>query len=225
MSPHEPLPSHLPVLIRAVAPVIEHYGYGAVGALVCLEDFGVPVPGETVLVAAAVFAGLGRLSVVWVGLIGFVAAVVGDNIGFAIGRFGGRPLALRFGRYIFLTEPRLDKATSFFTRQGGKVVVIARFVEVLRQANGIVAGITGMAWHRFLAANVLGAALWVGLWVNVGYFGGSHLEAVHDYELYFGIAVGAAIALFLAHRIFHWRRSRKNAAVARSGDGSASGLP
>jgi membrane protein DedA with SNARE-associated domain len=79
----------LPGPLGALAPVLSQYGYLAVGALVLLEDFGVPSPGEAVLVAAAVYAGAGQLNVVAVGVIGFVAAVVGDNIGFAIGHFGG----------------------------------------------------------------------------------------------------------------------------------------
>ena len=95
-------------------------------------------------------------------LLGFLGAVVGDNIGFALGRFGGRKLIERWGRYILLTPERLDRATAFFERHGGKVIVIARFVEGLRQANGIIAGTTGMHWARFLAFNALGAALWVG---------------------------------------------------------------
>src|SRR5258708_11848757 len=133
-----------------------------------IEDFGVPVPGETILIAGAIYAGAGRLNVVAVGVVGFVAAVIGDNIGFAIGHFGGRALALRWGRYVFLTEERLNKAEFFFHRHGGKVIVIARFVEGLRQANGIMAGIVGMHWRRFLAFNALGAALWVATGVPRG---------------------------------------------------------
>ena len=122
--------------------------------LIFLEDFCVPVPGETVLIIAAVYAGTGRLNVWLVALVGFVAAVLGDNVGFGIGHFGGRPLAERYGKYIFLTPERLDKTASFFDRHGGKVIVIARFVEGLRQANGIIAGITGMHWTKFLPFNM-----------------------------------------------------------------------
>ena len=106
--------------------------------------------------------GTGRLSIVLVVLLGFLAAVIGDNIGFAIGRFGGRRLVERFGRYILLTPERLDKATGFFERRGAGIIIVARFVEGLRQANGIIAGTTGMHWARFLAFNAVGAALWVG---------------------------------------------------------------
>ena len=154
----------LPGVLHTLQPTLNHYGYLAVGGLILLEDFGVPVPGETVLILAAVYAGAGRLNIWLVALIGFLGAVTGDNIGFAIGHFGGRPLIERWGRYILLTPERLDKATDFFERRGAGIIIIARFVEGLRQANGIVAGTTGMHWARFLLFNSIGAALWVGVW-------------------------------------------------------------
>src|SRR5260370_4081178 len=132
-----------------------------------IEDFGVPVPGETILIAGAIYAGAGRLNIVAVGVVGFVAAIIGDNIGFAIGHFGGRALALRYGKYVFLTEERLDRAERFFDQHGGQVITIARFIEGLRQANGIIAGISGMHWRRFLAFNALRAALWGATWVSL----------------------------------------------------------
>ena len=168
---------NLPGFLNVVGTYLGHYGYWAILLLVMVEDFGIPVPGETILIAAAIYAGAGRLNVVAVGLVGFVAAVIGDNIGFAIGHFGGRALALRWGKYIFLTEERLDKAEVFFARHGGKIIVVARFIEGLRQANGIIAGIAGMRWLRFLAFNALGAALWVGTWVSLGYLAGNHITA------------------------------------------------
>src|SRR5260370_8078059 len=103
--------------------------------MILLEDFGVPAPGETVLIAGAIYAGSGRLNVVAVGVVGFIAAVIGDNIGFAIGHFGGRALALRWGRYVFLTEERLNKAELFFHRHGAKVIVIPRSRHAPRQPN------------------------------------------------------------------------------------------
>jgi len=132
-------PVHLPGFLRALAPLLDHWGYVAVAFLLFVEDFGVPAPGETVLIAASVYAGAGRLNIVALGVIAFAAAVLGDNTGYAIGRFGGRTLVLRYGRYVRLTEERLDKAESFFTRRGGAIVTVARFIEGLRQANGIVA--------------------------------------------------------------------------------------
>ena len=217
-------PAHLPGVLHSLEPTLDRFGYLALG-LIFLEDFGVPVPGETVLIIAAVYAGTGRLSIWLVALIGFLAAVLGDNVGFGIGHFGGRPLAERYGKYIFLTPERLDKTASFFDRHGGKVIVIARFVEGLRQANGIIAGITGMHWKKFVIFNSLGAALWVGVWVSIGYFSGSNIDSIYAaatrYEVYFGIAVGLVILAFIGHRVWRWRRERKQRAE-RADDGERS---
>src|ERR1700682_4103153 len=103
------VPQHLPGVLRALEPALDQYGYLAVAAFVLLEDFGVPVPGETILILGAVYAGTGRLNVVLVGLIGLIAAVVGDNIGFLIGHLGGRPLVERYGRYLLITPERLER--------------------------------------------------------------------------------------------------------------------
>src|SRR6478752_4280790 len=140
--------SPLPGFLNSLTGPLNHYGLLAVLFFVLIEDFGIPVPGETILIAASIYAGSGRLNVVAVGVIGFVAAVTGDNIGFAIGHFGGR--------YVRLTEKRLDKAEAFFERHGGWIITVARFIEVLRQVNGLVAGISGMRWRRFLVFNALG---------------------------------------------------------------------
>src|SRR5258707_296871 len=103
-------PPPLPGFLNAISSPLEHYGLWAIGLLITLEDFGIPVPGETILIAGSIYAGAGRLNIVAVGLVGFIAAIIGDNIGFAIGHFGGRALALRYGKYVFLTEERLDGA-------------------------------------------------------------------------------------------------------------------
>ncbi|MDT5011564.1 MAG: hypothetical protein QOH57_3181, partial [Mycobacterium sp.] len=118
----------LPGMFGDLEPVLKHYGYLAVGGFVLLEDFGVPVPGEAVLIAAAMYAATGNLNIGLVIVIGVIGAIVGDNIGFAVGHFGGRPMIERVGRHVFLTPERLDRAEDFFNRHGGKVVVIARFV-------------------------------------------------------------------------------------------------
>jgi membrane protein DedA with SNARE-associated domain len=175
----EAAPQHLPGVLHSLEPALNHYGYLAVAGFVLLEDFGLPVPGETVLVLGAVYAGTGRLNVVAVAAIGFIAAVLGDNIGFAIGHFGGRPLIGRYGRYVLITRERLETATGFFERHGAKVVVIARFIEGLRQANGIIAGVAGMRWARFLIFNAIGAALWVAVWTAIGYVSGSHIDTIY----------------------------------------------
>ena len=206
------VPQHLPGVLHSLEPALNNFGYLAVAGFVLLEDFGVPVPGETILVVGSIYAGTGRLNIVLVGVLGFLAAVVGDNIGFAIGHFGGRRLVERWGKYIFLTPERMDKAAAFFDRHGGRVIVIARFVEGLRQANGIIAGTTGMHWARFLMFNAIGAALWVAVWTCVGYFSGNHINSIYHtatkYELYFAIAVGVVLLALIARRVIRLRRAR-----------------
>ena len=113
------MPQHLPGVLPSLEPTLNHFGYLAVVGLVLIEDFGVPVPGEAVLILAAIYAGTGRLNVLVVGLLGFIGAVLGDNVGFAIGHFGGRPLVEPYGRYIFLTRERLGRTATFFERHGG----------------------------------------------------------------------------------------------------------
>ncbi|SFE18265.1 membrane protein DedA, SNARE-associated domain [Actinacidiphila alni] len=207
--------SPLPGVLGGLAPVLNHWGYWAVGGLVLVEDFGVPAPGETILIAAALYAGAGQLNIVAVAVIGFLAALIGDNIGYLIGRTGGRPLVLRYGKYVFLTPERFDKAEGFFTRHGGKVVTIARFIEGLRQANGIIAGVTRMHWRRFLAFNALGAALWVGLWTAVGYTAGNHITTIYTqinrYSLYFLLAAALLAAALITRAILRHRRRRSAA--------------
>lgn len=196
---------HLPAFIQALAPLVTQYGYWAVAGLLFVEDFGFPAPGETTLITAAVFAGLGKLNIFVVVIVGFLAAVLGDNLGYVIGRFGGRRLLERFGKYILLTAERLDKAEAFFNRHGPKVVVIARFVEGLRQANGLIAGTTEMHWRTFVICNAIGAALWVSTWSAVGYYGGNHIQLIQTYGTYFSIGLLAALVAYISYRIFKKR--------------------
>lgn len=195
----------LPGVFGDLQPVLEQYGYLAVGGFVLLEDFGVPVPGETILIAAAVFAGSGQLNIAVVILVAVVGAIIGDNIGFAVGHFGGRPVVERFGRYVFLTPQRLDHAEAYMNRHGGKVVTVARFIEGLRQVNGFLAGMTGMHWKKFLAYNAVGAVLWVCTWSAFGYFAGQHIDriygAVEHYKWYVIAALAVGVAAFVAHRV------------------------
>lgn len=115
-------------------------GYLTIAALVLLENFGIPVPGETALIAGAAYAGHGHLNIVAVAVVAFIAAVIGDNIGYAIGRSAGRRLVTRYGRYLLLPPARFARAEQFVTRHGPEIIIAARFIEGLRQLNGIIAG-------------------------------------------------------------------------------------
>ena len=206
----------LPGILGAVAPILDNYGYLAVAGLIMVENFGVPAPGETILVAASVYAGTGRLSIVGVSLVAIAAAVIGNCIGYAIGYFGGHALVLRYGRYVFLTKERFEKAERFFARRGGLVVIAGRFIEGLRQAAGIIAGTAEMPWKQFLAFTTLGAVLWVGVWAPLGYLAGDHIGTIYAdvtrYSLYLLIALVVVLAALIARAV--WRRRRGPAAQA-----------
>ena len=206
----------LPGVFQSLAPLLDRHGYLAVIVLVGVEGFGIPFPGQTILIAAGLYAATGQLNLVAVLTLGLLAAVVGDNIGYAIGRCGGRRLVVRFGRFVFLTEERVAAAERFFVRRGPIVVPTARFVEGLRQANGIVAGMVQMAWLRFLLYNALGAVAWVGVWVFVGYLAGDHITAIYNkierYQTHL-LATAAVIGLALVIRWVLKRRSRREAAA------------
>jgi membrane protein DedA with SNARE-associated domain len=200
----------LPGPLADLAPILDQYGYAAVGVLVCLDSLGIPVPGETILIAAGVYAGTGRLDIVAVALVGLAAAVVGDNIGYLIGRVGGRRAVIRWGRFVLLTPKRFQRAERFFDRHGTKIVAVARFIEGLRQANGIVAGTIGMPWRRFLPANVVGAVLWVGVWSTIAYVTGRRIFVVYElisrYAVYAWIAAGVVGVALIARHLLRRRR-------------------
>lgn len=193
-----------------VKPYLDHYGYWALFGAILLEDFGMPVPGETLLIASALLASQGEMHIVPVLLIACVAAVTGDNIGYGIGRFGGRKLVLRYGHYVLISEKRLQKAERFFLRYGGVVVVVARFVAVLRQLNGIVAGTVKMSWHRFLAYNMLGAALWVTFWSMLFYeLGEKAFRLGAEFKTLDYFFLGGLVAAIAALAIHLLRRRRR----------------
>jgi membrane protein DedA with SNARE-associated domain len=203
---------HLPAIFAALAPLLGHgYGYLWIALLIGVESIGVPVvPGETILIAGAVYAGAGRLNIVAIGLIAVAAAIAGSTIGYAIGRIGGRVLVLRYGRYVRVTSERLDKAERFIDRRGWLVVMVARFVEGLRQAVGLVAGITGMRWPLFLACNAVGAVAWVAVWASVGDLAGSHITVIYQdatrYSLYALIALAILIVGLVTRYTLRRRR-------------------
>jgi membrane protein DedA with SNARE-associated domain len=213
MPPHDELPGFL----AGVAPLLDKYSYFAVAAVIGVESFGVPAPGQTIMVAASIYSGAGRLNVFAVGIIAFVAAVIGDNIGYWIGVRGGRRLVHRFGKYVFITPARLERAEKFFVRRGNRIVVVARFIDGLRQLNGVIAGITAMPWRTFLLFNAIGAALWVGWWTTVAYLLGTHLveiiEHAHKYKWWAIALVAVAVITYVTLHVRHIRRRRAKSAA------------
>jgi membrane protein DedA with SNARE-associated domain len=213
-----PTPDDLPGFLHGVAPILDRWGYLAVAGFIGVESFGVPAPGQTIMVAAAIYAGAGRLNIFGVAAIAFVAAVLGDNVGYWIGVRGGRRLVHRWGKYAFITPERLDKAERFFARRGNRIVVVARFIDGLRQLNGVIAGIMEMPWRTFLIYNAIGAALWVGWWTAVAYVFGTHIVAifdkVHEYKWWAVGALVVAIVVYVWLHMRHIRRRRAKAALA-----------
>ena len=145
------------------------YGYAAVFVGVLLENTGVPVPGETILLAGSALAQFGRLSLGWVIAAAIAGAILGDNFGFLIGRHGGRTLAARYGPRLGLSDRRLAEFDRFFLRYGARTVFIARFVTGLRVVGAIFAGASGMRWPTFLFYNATGAIVWSIAVATAGY--------------------------------------------------------
>lgn len=158
-----------------VAPWLDRYGYGAVALAVGVEGAGIPAPGQTLLIAAAADAASHpKLRIGSLLLVAFVAAVIGNTLGYLIGRWGGRALLHR----LRLKDHHLERVEGGFARWGGWLIVIARFFDGLRQLNGIAAGVLEMSWRRFTLFNVLGAALWVGSWGLGVYYLDEHLNTI-----------------------------------------------
>ncbi len=187
-----------------VLSLIEHYGYLAVFFGVMLESIGVPLPGETILIASGVLAQRGHLELWYAIPLGVLGAVVGDQIGYWIGREGGRPFVLRWGRYVRITPERLSRAEAFFARHGGKAVFFARFFAGLRVFGALVAGISRMHWRTFALYNALGGLVWATAAVVVGYLLGGSLSLVERWlgraTLLLAVLAGLALGSYLAYR-------------------------
>jgi membrane protein DedA with SNARE-associated domain len=195
-------------LVGSLEHFIRANGVAAVMMIVALEALGLPLPGETLLIFAAVLAGRGDVSLPALLIFAWVGSVLGDNVGYWIGRKLGRAAVSRYGARIGLTAARFDAVEAMFARYGAATVAFARFINVLRQLNGVVAGTLGMAWWRFLVFNALGAALWVALWVLGAFYLGEHMSTITLLARRGGIVGGvmAAVALLVAVVFFLRRR-------------------
>lgn len=196
-----------------MTPLIAHLldaGLPVVTAVVALEAIGAPVPGESLIIALGATLGHEHQSIVPAFFALWLGSVIGDSLGYAIGRRLGRHALLKHGERIGLTEPRLIRAEALFAKWGVGVVVVARFFVFLRQLNGVLAGSLGLPWWRFLAANMVGGALWVGVWLTLSdKVSGTlvevlkHMPGVKLSVLIVGVAGGLLLAMYL-------RRSRRS---------------
>lgn len=189
-----------------LADVFGRYGYAAVFFGVFLENTGVPVPGETMVLAGGALAHFGQLSLAPVIGVAIVAAVFGDNLGFAIGRNGGRRLLTRYGRRLGITHAHIEAFDRYFERYGAKTVLVARFITGLRVFCAILAGGSGMPWPTFIVFNAAGAVLWSTTIALVGYFLGHSWELI---ERLIGGAGLAGLVIVLAFVAFWIARLRR----------------
>jgi membrane-associated protein len=195
---------HIVELLRGA---LVHYGYWAIVAVLLLENAGLPLPGETVLLLASFLAYSERsLQLGWIMVLGTVAATVGDNLGYAIGRRGGRPLLRRHQHIFRIGEATLARGEDLFKRYGAATIFFARFIFGMRIFAGPMAGVLRMPWKKFAVFNLLGAALWVTAISGAGYLFGRHWErlerGLQRVDLIAVIVIALAIAVW-------WVRKRR----------------
>lgn len=157
---------------------VANWGYAAIFLAVLLGNIGVPLPEESIILLSGYLAWRGTLSLPAVIIVGILSAIVGDNLGYWIGREGGRPLLLRYGRYCFVSRRQLRRAEQFFTRHGHWAVFFGRFVAGIRFLAGPLAGISRMRFGQFFAFNASGAVVYVSAVTLIGYGAGSRLHTV-----------------------------------------------
>src|SRR3984893_7424399 len=186
------------MLAFTIGHLLEQYGYWAVFVAVGAESLGVPIPGETTLITAALFAGSShRLNIVWSVVVASAAAIIGDNIGYLLGRVGGYRLMRRYGHYVRVDEAKMKVGRYLFMRHGSKVVFFGRFVSVLRTYAAFLAGTNRMRWSRFLVANAAGGIVWATLY-GVGAYSASSVIAKLNTPVEIGFAALAVVVILLA---------------------------
>ena len=187
--------------------LLAHYGYGLVGIVVMLESMGAPLPGESLLIGAALYCATTHgLNIGWVIAVAIAGAVMGDNFGYLIGRQVGFPLLSRWGRRIGLTEDRLMLGRYLFRRHGGKVVFFGRFIAILRTFAALLAGANRMPWPSFLFYNALGGIGWAGGYSLAAFLIGRQVETISGP---LGIGLGIVAGLVVGVVILFLKRNEK----------------
>jgi membrane protein DedA with SNARE-associated domain len=166
-------------LFAHVKPYIVAYGAIVVFILIYIESFGAPVPGETAVITAGLLAAHGELHIVPLFIAVLLGSILGDSTGYLIGRTGGRALVRRFGSFVKLTPERYAMLEEKFRARGWPLVAVARFLPLMRQLNGLVAGTMEMPFGIFLPAQTVGAVLWTSLWTLGPYFFTEAFRAWH----------------------------------------------
>jgi membrane-associated protein len=193
-------------LLDALRAYVSQYGYWAVGITLLLENAGIPVPGETVLLLASFLAySQEDLSLPWVMVVAICAATVGDNLGFLIGSRGGRPFLDRYRTTFRIAPGTVERGEHLFARYGAATIFFARFLFGLRIIAGPLAGVLRMPWKRFVIWNVMGAAVWVVVISTIGYKFGQHWEKVGALLERLNLAA-AGVAIFAVVAVWFWRK-------------------
>lgn len=194
------------MVLASFLSVTQNLGYPLLMAVVAIEALGVPLPGETAVILAGVAASTGRLDIVLVIVLASAAAIIGDNIGFLIGRRGGRVLLERPGRFYEERQRVLAVGDPFFAKHGSKAVFLGRWITGLRVWASWLAGASTMRWRTFLLWNALGGICWSTSVALAAYYGGRGVEhAISQIGLYALIVAGVLVALAVA---LIWRRRR-----------------
>ncbi len=209
----------LPNFLEAVKPFLTHYGYLAIFLGVLLEDFGIPLPGETIVLTASILAGQNVFNIVDVIVSAALGGIIGDTAGYLLGLRYGHGLLIRFAKYIGLHQQWLHRINQWVVHRGVWLVAVARFIDGLRQLNGWIAGANGIVWTRFIPLNIVGATLWVVAWALSGYLFSKKILAVMDRfkQVDIGLmALGVLGILFpvILHYV-HKRKQRSEATQLR----------
>ena len=203
-------------IVAGLEGFVRHYGAFAVMPILAIEAVGAPVPGESLLIFASVLAGRGEMSLSALLAFAWAGSVIGDNLGYLIGRKVGRGAVLRYGAKVGLTDERFSQIERTYIRYGYGAVLFARFFSILRQLNGILAGMLGMSWWRFVLFDAVGAALWVMVWVFAPAYLSEHLTVIialaHHTKVVVSVLVAAGLTLVLGYFI---RRLRVAGRTAR----------
>lgn len=199
--------------LETILDLTSEYGYWAVFAGITLENMGIPIPGETITIVGGFLAGAGKLSYPMVLITAIAGAVLGDNIGYFIGRKGGWPLLVRVGSIFKIKESKLEEARLKFSRNAAKAVFFGRFITLLRVFAGPLAGIAEMPYSKFFLCNLAGASLWALVMITLAFILGKlvPLETVIHFSLQFGLITLASFAIWLGYTILQKRLKSESA--------------
>ena len=204
---------------------VQHFGYWAVLAIVGLESIGIPLPGETTLISAALYAGATHnLQIVWVIAAAATSAIIGDNLGYLLGHWGGYRLLVRYGQYVGLDQRKVKVAHYLFARYGGSVVFFGRFTAILRTYAAFIAGTARMPWPSFLFFNAAGGVVWATIYGTAAYTLGKQIDRVGT-EFAIGFGVAGVIAVIVGIWVIRLYEQRLEAVAEKAYPGPLPGYP